>query len=106
MSGRQFETIMDRELGLRRDLSTGQLSMIAIGGTVKGGRVYGRWPGLAVEQRHEGRDLAITTDFRDVFGEVLTTHLGLPAGDGTRVFPGHGVKASAFPGILRGTRPA
>ena len=42
-------------------------AMMVIGGGVRGGKVYGRWPGLALEQRYEGRDLAVTTDFRDVF---------------------------------------
>ena len=41
-----------------------------IGGGVRGGEVFGLWPGLSIEARYEGRDLAITTDFRDVFGEV------------------------------------
>ena len=51
-------------------------AMMVIGGGVRGGKVYGRWPGLAREQRYEGRDLAVTTDFRDVFGEVVGGHLG------------------------------
>ncbi|HEV8309703.1 MAG TPA: DUF1501 domain-containing protein, partial [Methylomirabilota bacterium] len=52
--------------------------MFVLGGPVRGGRVYGRWPGLRPEQLHEGRDLALTTDFRDLFGEVAVRHLGLP----------------------------
>lgn len=75
-------------------------AMIAIGGSVKGGKVYGRWPGLGVDQRYDGRDLAVTTDFRDVFGEVLTGHLGMDGRAGESVFPGHGVKTTAFTGIL------
>ena len=50
--------------------------MMVIGGGVRGGKVYGKWPGLAREQRYEGRDLAVTTDFRDVFAEVVRGHLG------------------------------
>ena len=50
--------------------------MFVLGGPVKGGRVYGKWPGLAPEQLYEGRDLALTTDFRRVLGEVLYRHLG------------------------------
>jgi len=50
--------------------------MFVMGGPVKGGRVYGRWPGLAQEQLYEGRDLALTTDFRRVLGEVVYKHLG------------------------------
>jgi uncharacterized protein (DUF1501 family) len=61
-------------------------AMMVIGGGVRGGKVYGRWPGLAPEQRHQGRDLAITTDFRAVFNEVVRGHLGLR--DTSRVFPG------------------
>jgi uncharacterized protein (DUF1501 family) len=61
-------------------------AMMILGGAVRGGRVYGKWPGLAREQRHEGRDLAITTDFRAVFNEVVRGHLGLV--DTSRVFPG------------------
>ncbi len=61
-------------------------AMMILGGAVKGGRVYGRWPGLAREQRFEGRDLAVTTDFRSVFSEVLHGHLGLR--DTSTVFPG------------------
>ena len=61
-------------------------AMLIIGGGVRGGRVYGRWPGLAAEQRHEGRDLAVTTDFRAVFNEVVRGHLGLV--DTRPVFPG------------------
>ena len=51
-------------------------SMFVIGGAVKGGRVLGKWPGLAQEQLFEGRDLALTTDFRTVFAEVAAGHLG------------------------------
>ena len=45
-------------------------AMMIIGGGVRGGKVYGTWPGLAREQRYEGRDLAVTTDFRSVFAEA------------------------------------
>jgi uncharacterized protein (DUF1501 family) len=69
-------------------------AMMVIGGGVKGGRIYGRWPGLAPEQRHDGRDLAITTDFRAVFSEVVRGHLGLA--DTRTVFPGF-VAAAAPP---------
>jgi uncharacterized protein (DUF1501 family) len=60
--------------------------MLAIGGGVRGGRVYGRWPGLAREQRYDGRDLDVTTDFRSVFAEVVRGHLGLT--NLSHVFPG------------------
>jgi uncharacterized protein (DUF1501 family) len=61
-------------------------AMMILGGGVRGGQVYGRWPGLAPEQRYDGRDLAVTTDFRSVFAEVVRGHLGLT--DATAVFPG------------------
>jgi uncharacterized protein (DUF1501 family) len=61
-------------------------AMLVLGGGVRGGRVYGRWPGLAPEQRFEGRDLAVTTDFRTLFHEVTTRHLAIAAT--TPLFPG------------------
>src|SRR5580765_4718744 len=73
-------------------------AMMVIGGGVRGGHVYGRWPGLAVERRYEGRDLAVTTDFRDVFGEIDVRHLGV--NDPRSIFPGHTVSPSKFPGLF------
>jgi uncharacterized protein (DUF1501 family) len=61
-------------------------AMFILGGQVNGGKVYGRWPGLANEQLNEGRDLALTTDFREVLGEVVTRTLG--ANNLDLVFPG------------------
>src|SRR5215471_1142219 len=50
--------------------------MMVLGGPVRGGKVYGKWPGLEKEQLYEGRDLAVTTDFRTVLGELVGGHLG------------------------------
>jgi uncharacterized protein (DUF1501 family) len=50
--------------------------MFVLGGPVKGGKVYGRWPGLDQSQLYEGRDLALTTDFRQVIGEAVAHHMG------------------------------
>jgi uncharacterized protein (DUF1501 family) len=50
--------------------------MFVMGGAVMGGKVYGKWPGLEREQLYEARDLALTTDFRDVLGELVARHLG------------------------------
>jgi uncharacterized protein (DUF1501 family) len=61
-------------------------AMFVLGGEVKGGKVYGRWPGLANEQLNEGRDLALTTDYREVLGEVVTRTLG--ASNLEMIFPG------------------
>jgi hypothetical protein len=53
-----------------------------------------------MEQRFEGRDVPVTTDFRDLFGEILTRHLG--ATDLTPVFPGYAPAGARFPGAIRG----
>ena len=50
--------------------------LFVAGGPINGGKVYGQWPGLAPEQLYEGRDLALTTDFRNVFSEILQKHMG------------------------------
>jgi uncharacterized protein (DUF1501 family) len=63
-------------------------AMFVIGGSVRGGKVYGRWPGLAPELLHEGRDLGLTTDYRAVCGEVLARHLAQR--ELIRIFPGFG----------------
>src|ERR1700751_3677698 len=60
--------------------------MLALGGPVRGGKIYGQWPGLEKEQLYEGRDLAVTTDFRTVLGELVNGHLGQK--DLSHVFPG------------------
>jgi uncharacterized protein (DUF1501 family) len=64
--------------------------MFAMGGSVRGGKVHGKWPGLEQEQLYEGRDLALTTDFRDVLGEVVTKQLGNR--NLASVFPGYQAK--------------
>ena len=61
--------------------------------------MYGRWPGLRRDQREDGRDLAVTTDFRDVFAEVVMRHLGVDAKNASRIFPGHRL-TTARPEIL------
>jgi uncharacterized protein (DUF1501 family) len=72
-------------------------AMMAFGGLVRGGRVYGRWPGLAREQLFEGRDLAVTTDFRQLFAEVSGRHLGVAAPHA--LFPGYAPPPAAL-GLL------
>jgi uncharacterized protein (DUF1501 family) len=61
--------------------------MFVMGGPVKGGKVYGRWPGLEQSQLYEGRDLALTTDFRQVLGEAVSKHMGNK--NLNAVFPGY-----------------
>lgn len=73
-------------------------SMFVIGGSVKGGQVHGRWPGLAPEHLHEGRDLALTTDFRAVFAETASKQLGATSLDA--IFPGYGSRPQEFVGVL------
>ena len=69
-------------------------AMFVLGGQVKGGKVYGRWPGLSNEQLNQGRDLALTTDYRQVLGEIVTQTLG--AENLNVVFPGAGLTPNRF----------
>ncbi len=73
-------------------------AMLVLGGPVNGGTVLGRWPGLDPARRFEGRDVAVTTDFRDLFAEILARHLG--AKDLSAVFPGFAVDPARFPGAI------
>ena len=68
--------------------------MFVMGSPVRGGRVYGRWPGLEQSQLYEGRDLAVTTDFRRVLGEAVSAHLGNRRLDA--VFPGFDNSSGKF----------
>ena len=74
--------------------------MFVMGGDVKGGHVYGKWPGLEDHQLNEGRDLALTTDFRSVLGEILTKHIGVK--DLAPVFPGLRQRRAQIPGPHQG----
>jgi uncharacterized protein (DUF1501 family) len=73
-------------------------AMMVLGGGTKGGKVLGRWPTLDPAKRFEGRDLAVTTDFRDLFGEVLTRHLG--TADLSAVFPGYRLDQRNWIGVM------
>ncbi|HET6142120.1 MAG TPA: DUF1501 domain-containing protein [Candidatus Acidoferrales bacterium] len=73
--------------------------MFVMGGAVKGGKVYGKWPGLGLGQLNEGRDLTLTTDFRSVLGEVISGHLG--ANNLRPVFPGFDNSPAKFPRVLK-----
>jgi Protein of unknown function (DUF1501) len=70
--------------------------MMVLGGPVQGGKIYGKWPGLEKEQLFEGRDLAVTTDFRTTLSELVRGHLG--QNDISSVFPGF--KPDASLGLL------
>src|ERR1035437_8750430 len=65
-------------------------SMFVMGGGVKGGKVYGKPAALEKEQHYEGRELALTTDFRDVLGELVSRPLGHRSLK--TVFPGYDSK--------------
>jgi uncharacterized protein (DUF1501 family) len=69
-------------------------AMFVLGGSVKGGKVHGRWPGLGDHQLNEGRDLAVTTDFRAVLGEVVSRSIG--ANSYEAIFPGAKLDTSRF----------
>ncbi|HUF26398.1 MAG TPA: DUF1501 domain-containing protein [Gemmatimonadaceae bacterium] len=73
-------------------------ALFVLGGRVNGGKVYGRWPGLEREQLFEGRDLALTTDFRAVFAEIASRHLGSARLDA--IFPGFTVGEPEWLGVL------
>jgi len=68
--------------------------MFILGGPVKGGKVYGRWPGLDSSQLYEGRDLALTADFRQVIGEAVARHMGNT--NLAQVFPGYDNQPGKF----------
>jgi len=73
--------------------------MFVLGGGVAGGKVYGKWPGLEREQLYEGRDLAMTTDFRAVLGEIIDRRLGNK--DLRAVFPGFAADAKKYVGLIK-----
>jgi len=71
----------------------------ALGGSVNGGKILGNWPGLAPEQLFESRDLAVTTDYRNVFAEISSKHLGAQQFD--KIFPNHPIQSSSFVNVLK-----
>lgn len=73
-------------------------AILAIGNSVKGGKVYGDWKGLKSDQLNEGRDLAVTTDFRDVFAEAASKHMG--SKDLGKLFPNYSASKEKFKGFL------
>ncbi len=72
--------------------------MFVLGGPVKGGKVYGQWPGLAQEQLYQARDLSITTDFRQVLGEAAYRTLG--AENLELIFPGSRLRPAQFLNLI------
>ena len=90
---------MARENGSRGTDHGHAGALFLVGGSVRGGTVYGRWPGLAPEQLYEGRDLALTTDFRTVFAEVAVRHIGAARLD--TVLPGFTAPDTTWLGAVR-----
>jgi uncharacterized protein (DUF1501 family) len=70
-----------------------------MGGNIKGGKVYGDWPTLAPDKLFQNRDLAVTTDYRDVFGEICSRHFGVASGEMAKLFPTYAVDAQRFRGF-------
>jgi uncharacterized protein (DUF1501 family) len=62
-------------------------AMWLLGGSTKGGKIYGQWPGLAPDQLYQGRDLQVTTDFREPIAKILTNHLGLNTASIAKILP-------------------
>src|SRR3989441_12924307 len=69
-------------------------AMLVMGGNVRGGKVYGRWPGVGRDRLVEGRGVAVTTDFRALFSEVAARHLAVPLSAG--LFPGWTPPTASF----------
>ena len=73
-------------------------AMFVMGGAINGGAIHGEWPGLQQEQLYESRDLAVTTDFRDVLSELVTNHLGNH--QISAVFPGYQADSKKYRGVV------
>ena len=72
--------------------------MLLLGCGVRGGKVYGKWPGLDSSHLYENRDLAVTTDFRDVFAEILAKRMAIK--DLAPVFPGYDLDEKKRLGLI------
>jgi uncharacterized protein (DUF1501 family) len=86
-SGRKVVTVVMTEFGrrVRANKSNGTDHghggcWLVLGDNVRGGRMFGKWPGLATQQQDQGVDLAVTTDYRVVLAEAATA-CGLSAKD-------------------------
>ena len=73
--------------------------MFVMGGGLRGGKVYTRWPGMTEDKLYQGRDLAVTTDYRSVLGEIIAKHLG--DRDLKTVFPGFDNDPRQFLNLLK-----
>lgn len=75
--------------------------MWVMGGPIRGARVYAGWNGLAPEDLYQERDVPVTTDFREPIGNVLRSHMGMPAQQISLVFPDHPSDSGNVNGLLR-----
>lgn len=73
-----------------------------LGGTMNGGKVHGSWPGLGDDQLYQGRDLAITTDFRQVAATLVTRHLRVPSTNIDAIFPEGLGQSGELTGLMHG----
>ena len=73
--------------------------MFVMGGGIKGGKVYSRWPGMSDGELYQGRDLAVTTDYRSVLSEIISKHLGDK--DIKTVFPGFANDPHQYLGLVK-----
>ncbi|CAN5903068.1 DUF1501 domain-containing protein [soil metagenome] len=80
------------------DHGTATMSLV-LGGAVHGKRIVGPWPGLATDKLFEGRDLAITTDTRNLLADVLAGTLAVDSPTLAALFPNHTTRPL---GLMRG----
>ncbi len=63
--------------------------MWLLGGAIRGGQIYGKWEGLGDSVLHEGRDLPVTTDFREAIASILLNHILISQSELGNIFPGY-----------------
>lgn len=68
-------------------------SLWLLGGGIRGQQFYGQWPGLGASDRHQSRDLAVTTDFRDVLISLLQQQFNLNSTQLAQIFPDYALQS-------------
>ena len=63
--------------------------MWLLGGAIRGGQIYGKWEGLGDSVLYEGRDLPVTTDFREAIASILLNHISISQSELGNIFPGY-----------------
>lgn len=96
----EFQNLLDKHKNFHFVTSIGNV-MWLMGGPIAGGKVHGIWPGLSPAALYEGRDLAVTTDFRQVISEVVHEHLLLQDSKVQDVFPMYTGTAQNRLGLIR-----